>query len=240
MSKERYQNPVGGDTVILRQFIYNSNNKADPHHITKVEIYVLDKTNITDDNPDGRCLLRTFESVERDCLGEYHVELYLDPEIYPIGRYLDVWTLGLNSTSETSIENCFQVYSSLWYTTPIPIVYDFSFHFQPNKLRKGSKQYLMVEITPNVPRATDLQRYYENLAIVSDLRISMEKACDSCSFSDLNLIIDNEMVNFREKRFGFYFLDTENMDCGLYNLWFNLCIGSNTYISPKEQLQIYS
>ncbi len=242
MSKERFQNPVIGDVVRLRLFIYNSNNLADPFNLREVDIYVLDPHATSETNPDGRCFLLTIDSssIVRECQGNYYVDVTLDRNIFTIGKFLDVWKITLlDGEEESCIENCFQVYSQLWYTTPIPVVYDFDFNFQPNRIRKGSRKYIQIEITPNVPTATDLKRYYENLAIVSNLKISMERTCCANSF-DENLILDEVCVDFREKRFGFYFLDTTDLECGIYDLWFSLCLGGNTYISPREQLEIFT
>ena len=166
----------------------------------------------------------------------------LDDKKYIIGRYLDIWTVEVIEGEPTgSIENCFDVYPNLFYTTPIPIVYDFSFHFQPNKFRKGSKQYLIIEIVPNVPTAGDLCKYYENLAIVSDLKLSIEQKCGECvpSESDLRMIVEDVKIDYREKRHGYYQLDTEDLDCGIYDIWFKLEFGGNVYISDRHQLQVY-
>lgn len=47
--KERYQNPVVGDTIRLRLFFYNSNNFADVNTIDQVAIYkVADGASMND------------------------------------------------------------------------------------------------------------------------------------------------------------------------------------------------
>ena len=76
---------------------------------------------------------------------------------------------------------------------------------------------------------------------MSDLKISIEQACGNClsDEQDLRLIVDKELVQSREKRYGYYKLDTTEMDCGIYNVWFQLEFGGNVYISDKMQLQIY-
>jgi hypothetical protein len=105
----------------------------------------------------------------------------------------------------------------------------------------GSKQYLIIEIVPNVPTAGDLRQYYENLAIVSELKLSIEHHCGDClpTEKDLRLIVDKESVGYREKRYGYYQFDTEDLECGVYNVWFQLDFGGNIYISDKMQLQVY-
>ena len=242
--KERYQNPAIGDDIKLRIFSYNSNNLADFQSITQVDIYYLDSAEVSDTNPDGRRLVETFDgaAVVAEDTGQYLLTVGLDEGEYVIGRYVDVWTVNVsNDQPSETIEQVFDVYPALWYTTPIPAVYDFSFQFQPNKFRKGSKQYLIIEIIPNTPTAGDLRKYYENLAIVSDLKLSMEMSCGDCvpQEADLRLILDKVAIDYREKRFGYYQLDTEDLDCGIYNLWFQLEFGGNRYISEKYALQIY-
>lgn len=242
---ERYQNPAVGDDINLRLFAYNSNNFADFVSVEKVEIYFLDPQEISQTNPDGRRLVESFDgtAVVAEDTGKYLLTPSLVPDRYPIGEYLDIWTVvaALGQPAGTVVQT-FEVYPSLWYTSPIPAVYDFNFHFQPNKFRKGSRQYLIIEIIPNVPTAGALRQYYENLAIVSDLKISISQRCGDCmpAEEDLRLIVDQESVDYREKRFGFYQFDTEDLDCGIYDVWFQLDFGGNRYISDRFQLQIYS
>lgn len=246
MSKtcERYQNPAVGDTVNLRLFSYNSNNFANFDSIESVDLYFLDPNYTSEENPDGRRLVETFDgsAVTQEDTGKYLIQASLIHDKYVIGRYMDIWTVNcLAEQAASSVIQYFQIYPNLWYTSPIPAVYDFSFHFKPNKFRKGSKQYLMIEIIPNVPTAGELRQYYENLAIVSDLKVSIEQRCGDCvpSEADLRLIVDKESVDYREKRFGFYLLDTTDMDCGIYDVWFQLDLGNNRYISDRYNFQIY-
>lgn len=240
--KERYQNPVTGDQVNLRLFTYNSNNRTDFNNVTKVEIYLLDPNSKTIENPSGKVLVETIENITHVETGQYLVTLSLEDTKYVIGDYLDVWYVEVEENeTEATIENNWQIYPDLWYTTPIPIIYDFNFSFRPNKIRQGSKRYLIINITPNVPDATDLQRYYENLAIVSPLKISIEKLCGDCvpAEQDLRIVVEQDSVELREKNTGYYFLDTTEMDQGTYNVWFELEFGESLYISDKSQLQIF-
>ena len=243
-TKERYQNPVPGDTANLRMFSFNSNAATSFDSIERVDIYFLDRAMITGENPDGRRLVASFggSDVTEVAEGEYLLNVELEELKYVIGTYIDSWIVVASDDQPAgTIEQVFRVYPNLWYTTPIPVVYDFDFHFQPNKLRKGSKQFLIVEIIPNVPTAGDLRQYYENMAIVSDLKISMEQVCGDCmpAERDLRLILDKETVPYREKRYGFYQLDTEDMECGLYDIWFQLELGTNVYVSDRLKFQIY-
>ncbi len=253
--KERFQNPVVGDDVRLRLFSYNSNNSADFNEVVQVEIFFLDPDERTEANPDGRRLVETIagSSVSRTNVGEYEINITLADPSYTIGNYTDIWTVRVeaNDSSTAEVANKYQVYPDLWYTTPIPIVYDFNFSFRPNKMRQGSKRFLIIDIVPNVPTTTDLKRYYENLAIVSPLRISIEQnecgpgtpfGCESQCIpteEDLRLLVDCEEVTLREKTTGFYFIDTTDLPCGVYNVWFTMEFGDSTYISDKQQLQIF-
>lgn len=245
-SLERYQNPAVDDDVKLRLFTYNSNNAADMASIERVEVYHLDPSNVSDGNPDGRRLVETFDgsAVSSEGTGSYLLTISATNGTYVIGKYIDVWTVtAADGQPPHQIVNLFQIYPALWYSTPIPIVYDFSFRFRPNKLRKGSKQYIIIEITPNVPTAGDLRAYYENLAIVADLSISIEMDCGDCvpEERDLRMVVDCAPVDYREKRHGYYQLDTValDMDCGIYNIWFTLNLGTNVFISDRMKFQIF-
>ena len=108
--------------------------------------------------------------------------------------------------------------------------------------RKGSKRYILIKVSPNVPQGADLVSYYENLAIVSSIRVSMEISCGECvpAESDLRLVVDRQLVEYREDSYAYWFVDTTQLDEGIYNIWFETTAGENTYISDKYALQIYS
>lgn len=239
--KERYQNPVIRDEVKLRLFTYNANNRASLDEVTKVEIYFLDPNEKTAENPEGKRLVKVIDSseVEEEETGLYSVTVELEENLFLIGNYYDEWSVVVGS-DQAVIANNFQVFPDLWYTTPIPIVYDLNFSFRPNRLKKGSKRYLSIDITPNVPNRDQLYAYYENLAITSPIKISIEQMCGPCVpvEEDLRLIVDSDDVVLREKCVGYYFLDTSDMELGMYNVWFEVELGGNTFISEKQQLQI--
>jgi hypothetical protein len=243
--KERGQNPNLGDTVRLRLFIFNGNNLSDPVSVDGINIFVCDPDEVTMENPNGRRFVFQVDptTIVRECVGSYYADVYLESPLFTLGKYADEWSYKIDPNIKclTSI-NEFKVYPQLWYTTPVPVVYDFSFDFQPNKIRKGSIQYLRVRVTPNVPRATDLARYYENLAILGDITVSLEQKCGPCvpEEYDERLILDEEPVSFKEKCFGYYQLDTTELDCSIYAIWFTLCLGGNKYVSDKFNLQIFS
>lgn len=242
--KQRYQNPIVGDTVRLRLFFYNSNNFANVTKINSISIYRVADGASTNDAA-ARTLVQTISgsSVVQESTGKYYIDVVLTDN-YTIGAYVDVWDVNFESgyDSASTITNIFQVYPDLWYTTPIPVVYDFNFSFRPSRLRQGSKRYLIIEVVPNVPKGTDLQRYYENLAIVGDLKVSIEQRCGAClpAEEDLRLIVDKADVDYREMQFGYYQIDTTDYEVGIYDIWFELNLGDNIYISERNQLQIFA
>ena len=69
----------------------------------------------------------------------------------------------------------------------------------------------------------------------------MQLNCGDCvkTETDLQLVIDEENVDYREKRYGYYKIDTEDMICGIYDIWFKLEFGGNVYISDRYNFQIY-
>ena len=243
--KQRFSNPTITDSVVLGLFAYNANNKADFQSITKVEIFFLDPTRRTEQNPDGRTLVQTIASgdVVHSGIGDYSVIVELTNLQYVIGRYIDVWTVLIDpEEDETTIENVWRVYPNLWYSTTLPIVYDFDFSIRPNKIRIGSKRWLQIGITPNVPNQADLRSYYENLAISADLKISIVQVCGDCipAEEDLRTVVEEADVEIRDKCQGFYFLDTTDMATGIYDVTFKLEMGENVYISDVQQVQIFS
>lgn len=243
-NKERGQNPAIGDDVTLRLFTYNSNNRADVFNVNSVDIYFLDPAEITSENTDGRRLVQTIDGsdVLRVSEGHYSVSTTLQKDVYTIGKYLDVWKITVQEEeAESNIEQEWNLYPNLWYTSPIPIVYDFSFDVRPNRIRQGSIKYLIIGIYPNVPKASDLERYYTNLAIAASLKISIKQSCGEClpAEEDLKLKVDEADIEFREKCTGYYLLDTTDLDCGIYDVWFKMTLGESTYISDKQSIEIF-
>lgn len=243
-TKERYQNPAIGDDINLRLLTYNSNNLSDLDDIEKVEIFFLDPDLASADNPEGLRLVDSFDGsvVTNEDVGTYLLNVPTESDKYTIGTYYDEWTVRADpDQAYHTIRQRFEIYPNLWYSTPIPVVYDFDFRFQPNKMRQGSKQFLIIEILPNVPTSGDLRKYYENLAIVSDLRIFIEQSCGDCvpQEVDLRMIAEDVLVDYREKRFGYYKIDTTELDCGIYDIWFKLEFGGNVYISDRYKFQVY-
>lgn len=248
-TKERYQNPVIGDDLNLRMYTYNSNVRQDVSAIQKVEIYFLDPQEKSATNPDGRILVEELTSddvtvVDDGFGGQYLITLNLQNEDFVIGQYLDIWTVEFRADQDIAeIENKFHIIPDLWYTGTEPIVYDFDFSFRPNRVRKGERRYLTITVTPNVPTATDLQAYYTNLAVASPLTVSIEKACGPCvpEERDLRLIVDAETIELRRGNEAFFQLDTDDldMDCGIYNVWFEMEFGESKFISDNMQLQIF-
>lgn len=247
MPRERYQNPVVGSGVRLRLFFYNANVQSNVVKVEKVEIYYLDPTSQTTENPEGRVLVKTVDSstVVNESTGVYYIDVDTPKPTFVQGNYLDVWTVTFKDQEQpTVIENNFTIFPDLWYSTVVPTVYDFAFNFQPNRIVQGSKRYIIIEVVPSVPRATDLNRYYTNLAIIGNMRVSIAMKCGTCVPQDIDsrMIVEDAQVDYREKVYGYYMLDTEKleMDCGVYDIWFTLETGGNTYISEKQQLLIYT
>jgi len=139
-TKERYQNPVPNDTVVLRLFVYNQNSFSNVQSIEKVEIYKMPDDASINDVSKGT-LFRTISppDIKQDDTGKYYVDLVADYPLFTVGKYVDIWHVVFASEEGTNqIINTFNLYADLWYTTPIPVVYDFSFVFRPNRFRIGS------------------------------------------------------------------------------------------------------
>lgn len=246
--KERNQNPVVGDEVSLRLFTYNANQRQPVDAVERVSIYHLDQSCATQDNPEGRRLVMEMsgsdvEEVDDQFGGHYQIKFDLDSGRFVVGNYIDVWTVRFSASQTGTVTNGFSVLSEMWYASDMPVVYDFSYGFRPNRVRKGEKRWLTVEVIPNVPRSSDLERYYMNLALASPVKISIEKVCGDCvpKERDLRLVVDKGDVEFRRDSEGYFFLDTDalGMDCGVYNVWFDLNFGENSFISDNLQLQVY-
>lgn len=244
-TKYRYQNPVLGDTIRLGFDVYNSNAFTDPTLIEGVEVFFLDPTARSESNPDGRTLFTVVAGADvvREAEGKYYAEVALTTPQFVTGNFLDVWHVQFRPDEPVGeIEQSFGVYPDLWITSPVPIVYDFQFRFGPSRWRRGEKKYLQCEINPLVPRQSDLVRYYANLAIAADIYISIALHCGECvpEEEDLRLIVDEEPMQYKEKGVAFYKFDTSELDCGIYDVWAKMCFGDNTYVSEKQQIQIFS
>jgi hypothetical protein len=245
--KERNQNPLVGDTVRLKFFIFNGSDFTDPHEIQKVDIYKLYATDATTENPLGRVLLTTVEAVDivKDGVGKYYIDLELAVPLFTQGNWQDEWHVEFEEDSPVcQSPMAFRILPTVWFTDSMPIVHDFSFEFRPNRIVLGSKKYLQVTVRPDVPRGTDKERYYENMAVAGELYISIEQKCGEClpEELDLRLLVDQEQITERDGCTGYYLLDTtedSDFDCGIYNVWFEAHLGPNVFISDKQPFQIY-
>lgn len=240
--KERFQNPNCGQTVRLRLFSFNSNEKSNVFDIEKIEI--ISNEEETPLNPSGEKLIKTISKTQiiNPSIGEYYIDLNLD-EDFTVGRYTDRWYIQFENNetcTKNKINNFFIIYPSMWFTSSGPNVYDFNFKFKPNKITKGSKKYIIIEINPIVPRIEDIEQYYSNIAITSNLFINLRKNCSKCPDYEEEIIIENEPIMFREKNLGYFLLNTEELDEGIYDIWFKMEHGENIYISEKNQIQIFS
>lgn len=246
--KERNQNLVIGDEATLRLFTYNSNHRQSVQNVEKVELYFIDNASVTDENPDGRVLIKTIEqedilTVEDEFGGHYAVNVFLEESVFLIGKCIDVWYVDFNSSQSGTVTNEFDILPDLWFASDVPIIYDFSFGFRPNRIRKGERRWINIDIMPNVPNISELKRYYLNLSISSPIRIWIEKNCGECvpKERDLRIVVDGQLIQHRRGGEGSFFLDTDslNMDCGIYDVWFEMEFGENKFISENMQLQIY-
>jgi hypothetical protein len=242
-TKERFQNPNCGDTIRLRLFSFNSSEKRNVFLIEKIEIIKIEDP--TEENLNGEVLIQTINSneIENPTTGEYYTDITLNEPDFVIGRYIDRWHIQFedNETcTQNKVNNFFEIVPSMWFTSAGPNIYDFSFKFKPNKITQGSKRYIVIEINPVTPRIESIEKYYGNIAITSQLKINIEKNCGNCPADERETIIEDEVISFREQNLGYYLLDAQEMDEGIYNVWFKLEHGENIYISEKNQLQIFS
>jgi hypothetical protein len=236
--KERFQNPNCGDNIRLRLFSFNSNYKKNVHSIKKIDIIRVDEEN-------KEYIIKTIDPIEiqNPRPGEYYIDLNLNIEEFIIGNYLDRWEIQFEESQDCAtnkVNNFFQILPSIWFTSSGPNIYDFSFKFKPNKMVLGSKKYIVIEINPITPRVEDIEKYYSNIAITSNLKINIEKNCTNCPEDEEEIIIEDELIEFREKNLGYYLLDTQDMEEGIYNIWFKLEHGENVYVSEKNQFQIFN
>src|ERR1039457_2703620 len=208
--KFRNQNPVIGDLIRLKFYTQNSNLFSDVFNIDHVEIIEEEcKDRLRIDKVDKDILpIETIpaSSIIHDDMGIYHIDLQTSSPQYVIKRYHDVWYTQFREGDVLSpVKQDFQIYPDLWITSPTPVVYSFDFHFTPNRIRQGSIKWLIIQIVPNVPRATDLERYYHNLAISSDLIINIEQNCGPCvpQEEDLRMVVENQPVTERDKVFSY-------------------------------------
>jgi hypothetical protein len=243
MTKERSENLRPNDNVVLRRFIFNGGIPADPFQVNRVKIYQLFVVDPTVDNPYGKSLIQTIGTTDivKDSVGQYSIQLSLMSPLYTTGKYTDEWEILFEVDLPVAIQtDYFQIYTNAWFTDTKPLVYDFNFDFNPDRIQQGSKKYLQVQLTPNIPRGTDKQRYYENLVYAGNLYLNIEQACGPCvpEEQDLRLIVNREPMIFKDFLTGYYFLDTSSLNCGIYNIWFEFDLGENVYISDKQPLQI--
>jgi hypothetical protein len=248
----RNQNPVIGDTIALKLYSRNSNNFADLYNIDHIDIMLencpVECANDHNPNPIAAhkvdTLIQTIpgSEVKKCCTGIYDVNLVTSAPTYVVGNYHDVWYVQFTEQDVLSpFRQDFKLNPDLWVLSGTPVVYSFDFRFTPNRIRKGSKKHLVIQIIPNVPRATDLFKYYENIAISSELRINIELNCGQCvpQEADLRKVIDNERVFERDKVFSYYFIDTCDWECGIYDVWFEIDYAGSTDISPRQQFQLF-
>lgn len=243
--KERNQNAVVGDTLRLRMWTFASNNFADPSSVNGLDVYVLDPVMATVANPDGRTLVQSLGSgsVVREAEGKYYADLSLASPTYAQGTYIDSWSVTYGPGDDpVANDQYFTVYPPLWITSPGPVLYDFTFTLYPNRIVKGEVKNIIVTIHPNVPKATDLERYYYNLAVLGDITFTIIQRCGPClpPEEELRTVVEDAPADYRERCQAFYKLDTTELDCGIYDVQVKFQMGGNTYYSERLPFQIYS
>src|SRR5574340_1664470 len=104
MTKERYQNPVVGDTVVLRQLIYNNNQLTDVNSINRVEIWKVDDQD--PNNINKRVLIQTIDGsdVVHYGDGQYFVDVLLEEALYCVGGYIDIWYISFQVSNQEQCE----------------------------------------------------------------------------------------------------------------------------------------
>ena len=54
------------------------------------------------------------------------------------------------------------------------------------------------------------------------------------------MVVEKADMDYREKLYGYYMLDTTDLDIAIYDVWFELDFGDSVYISDRQSLQIYN
>lgn len=257
MIKERTQNPVLGDTINLRLFSYSSNTLSDVYRVKSVKIFYLDHDQRTENNPDGRVLIRTVAEpdIQNPSDGEYLLPLITNETEFRVGSYIDRWEILFEDTDNRDgvIENSFHIYRDLWYTSEKPIIYDIGFNFQPYRLVQGCRKHLRVDLEIFAPEEDIIDKYYYYLLTLADiqLRIVQDEGVGYEEVeTDKNVVLNWTTVDFRENTTGYYRIDTsadprphragKPWGTGIYLVQFRATLGGNLYLSQKFRIQIYS
>lgn len=257
MFRERGQNPVLGDTINLRSFLYNSNQPSDPYQITRVLVYFLDPQMRSKSNPEGRILVETIpaEGIQRVESGHYLAQLATNETAFQIGSYIDHWEIQYEETDLRLgvVENSFKIYSDLWVSSPLPLVHDIGFEFSPFKFVSGSKKYLRVDVSPKVPSKDILENYYFYLNNIADLHIHIELV-EGEGYDRLNpiknILVNWASITYRDGLTGYYLLDSTidprpqsngaPWPVGIYNVSFRSALGETVHLSRPYKMQIFS
>lgn len=240
MIKDRYQMPTVGDTVRLRLMSLNQYTFSDLESINQVDIYLYDKCQPGCPLPPVVTTIPGTQVV-RESEGNYYVDLVTSSPDFMIAEYQDVWRIFTKNNQAGSVTKKFKLYQDQWFFSSLPPVYSFTFKFGPNKIRKGSKKYLAIQVVPNVPKACELENFYAAMAISGVIKINIEKSCGPCLLEekDLRIVVEDQIVELREGANAYYYLDTTEMDCGIYNVWFELDVNNTVEVSSKYQMEIF-
>jgi hypothetical protein len=73
------------------------------------------------------------------------------------------------------------------------------------------------------------------------MSIFMIQTCGNClpDDEDERTVINGDLVTYREKCEGRYFLDTSTLSEGIYDIWFEMQFADSTYISDRNQIQLF-
>lgn len=257
MIRERRENPVIGDTINLRVFTYSSNSRADIYQMDSVNIYYLDKEQATEANPEGRVHITSIPAnqIFHPSQGEYQVVLKTNPVDYRVGTYIDRWEglFEIDDSRPGVIENYFNIYRDLWYTSPIPLVYEIGFVYSPTKILSGSKKYIRTDIEIYTRDKSIVEQYYYYLRGLQSIqfRLTLDEGPDyDPVVSENNIIQDWAPMSFAEDRTAYFLLDTSidprpsrsgrPLPLGIYLIQFKAALGETVHLSPKFRLQIYN
>ena len=248
-AKRRYQAVHLGDTLLLEFYSYNGNRLSDVLDIEKVEVYHLNQFARTQRNPDGRELIVTVLGADVDhySAGHYGASVFVDPNTYPVGDFVDVWYVKYTSADSDyrQATNTFKTTTDLRETSGSPFARECDFSFSPKKIQLGSKKLVQVNFALRPPAdATDLEKFYFTSSQVDRLyvRTIVHEGANYVVGSD-NVVTDPEWapIEVRGDGVGYFEVDaTEsgNYGIGIHAVQFKALVEGEVLVSPKFWLQV--
>lgn len=259
MAKERYQSPTLGDVLNLDFYSYNNNSLTSVQEFSNIDVYFLDPTQVTENNPQGRRikLIITPNNITEISTGHYRAQITLDDNLFEIGNYIDVWRLKFNNYDNNfiKVENQFKIHTDLRETQDRPYIYDVTWSFSPKKIVLYSKQYLKIGFFPAIHSDIGtkyineklIERFYFNLKNTGNLFIKID-LIEGCNYNEespcANTITEPEwdQVEIRGDNEAYYLINSTedgNYNIGIYSVQFKILIDSQEIISPRFYLQIF-